>query len=102
MDEYGIERSLVMSNYGVPVPSPSLSTTRDGGGHDQRPRPRPLWVSFLPRDAEITRKSLKHAAEARVVGLKTTFLLGGNPNPGVGRGDQGDRRRVLRRCEKHD
>ena len=40
-----------------------------------------LWVSFLPRDREHTMESLKHAGEAGIIGLKTTFLLGGNPNP---------------------
>jgi predicted TIM-barrel fold metal-dependent hydrolase len=40
-----------------------------------------LWVSFLPRDRENTLEALKHAGEAGIVGLKTTFLLGGNPNP---------------------
>ena len=40
-----------------------------------------IWVSFLPRNAEMTRKALKLATESRVVALKTTFLLGGNPDP---------------------
>jgi predicted TIM-barrel fold metal-dependent hydrolase len=31
----------------------------------------------------MTRKSLKLAGESRVVALKTTFLLGGNPDPGT-------------------
>ena len=42
-----------------------------------------IWVSFLPRNAEMTRKALKLAGESRVVALKTTFLLGGNPDPGT-------------------
>ena len=42
-----------------------------------------IWVSFLPRNAEMTRKALKLAGERRVVALKTTFLLGGNPDPGT-------------------
>src|SRR6185436_14514057 len=40
-----------------------------------------IWVSFLPRNAELTRKALKLAGETRAVALKTTFLLGGNPDP---------------------
>src|SRR5207249_1930960 len=40
-----------------------------------------IWVSFLPRNAEMTRKALAYARESRVVALKTTFLLGGNPDP---------------------
>ena len=40
-----------------------------------------LWVSFLPQNKEMTLEALKHAGEAGIVALKTTFLLGGNPDP---------------------
>ncbi len=40
-----------------------------------------LWVSFLPQNKEMTLKSLERAGEAGIVALKTTFLLGGNPDP---------------------
>jgi len=40
-----------------------------------------LWVSFLPQNKQMTLDALSHAGESGVVALKTTFLLGGNPNP---------------------
>jgi predicted TIM-barrel fold metal-dependent hydrolase len=40
-----------------------------------------LWVSFLPQNKEMTLKTLERAGESGVVALKTTFLLGGNPDP---------------------
>jgi hypothetical protein len=84
LDELGVERGLVLPNYGIPVQSQPFSlnplvldtvatTDRIRGG---------LWVSFLPQNTDMTLEALKHAGEPGVVALKTTFLLGGNPNPG--------------------
>jgi len=42
-----------------------------------------LWVSFLPQNRELTLEALKHAGERGIVALKTTFLLGGTPDPGA-------------------
>jgi uncharacterized protein len=42
-----------------------------------------VWVSFLPDNAERTEKALELASERNVVALKSTFLLGGNPDPGT-------------------
>jgi predicted TIM-barrel fold metal-dependent hydrolase len=42
-----------------------------------------IWVSFLPRNRDLTMEALKHAGERGIVALKTTFLLGGNPDPGT-------------------
>lgn len=83
MDKYGIERALVLSNYGVPkqeqpfglnplVIEAAQSDDRISGG---------LWVSFLPQNKDMTVEALKSAGEQGIVALKTTFLLGGNPNP---------------------
>ena len=60
-------------------------------------------MSFLPRNAEMTRKALKLAGESRVVALKTTFLLGGNPDPSTW--DEETRAiadECFDVCEKHD
>jgi predicted TIM-barrel fold metal-dependent hydrolase len=51
----------------------------------------------------MTRKALKLASESRVVALKTTFLLGGNPDPG----SWDDETRAIADecfdvCEQHD
>ncbi|HVB43191.1 MAG TPA: amidohydrolase family protein, partial [Streptosporangiaceae bacterium] len=40
-----------------------------------------LWVSFLPQNKELTLEALRHAGEEGIAALKTTFLLGGNPDP---------------------
>ncbi len=83
MDRFGVERALVLPNYGVPVQEQPFSlnplvietvqsTDRIQGG---------LWVSFLPQNRDLTLEALKHAGEPGIVALKTTFLLGGNPNP---------------------
>jgi predicted TIM-barrel fold metal-dependent hydrolase len=83
MGEFNIERSLVMSNYGVPDHEISFGlndVVMDAATNDDRILGA-LWVSFLPRNAEHTRNALKLASESRMVGLKTTFLLGGSPDP---------------------
>ncbi len=83
MDGFGVERALVLPNYGIPVQEQPFSlnevvldavTSSDRliGG---------LWVSFLPRNKEMTLRALEQAGENGIVALKTTFLLGGNPNP---------------------
>jgi predicted TIM-barrel fold metal-dependent hydrolase len=83
LDRYGVERGLVLPNYGHPVQEQAFglnpvvldaaaSSDRVTGG---------LWVSFLPQNKELTMEALKHAGESGIVALKTTFLLGGTPNP---------------------
>lgn len=83
LDSYRVERGLVLPNYGIPrqeqpfllnplVLEACTNHDRILGG---------LWVSFLPQNAEMTREALKHCGERGIKALKTTFLLGGNPNP---------------------
>jgi uncharacterized protein len=83
LDGLGVERGLILPNYGIPVQSQPFSLNdlvldsiqkndRLVGG---------LWVSFLPQNKQMTLESLERAGEAGIVALKTTFLLGGNPNP---------------------
>lgn len=83
LDTVGVERALVLPNYGVPDQQAAFSlnpvmldavtsTDRLVGG---------LWVSFLPQNRESTMDALRHAGEDGIVALKTTFLLGGTPNP---------------------
>ena len=85
MDDLGLERALVLPNYGIPVQTQPFSlnplvldtvksTDRIRGG---------LWVSFLPQNREMTLEALSNAGEQGIVALKTTFLLGGNPDPGT-------------------
>jgi hypothetical protein len=87
MEEFKVERALIMSNYGVPIHELSFDlndVVMDAATSTDRLYAA-IWVSFLPRNAEMTRKALKLASESSVVALKTTFLLGGNPDPGTRR-----------------
>jgi predicted TIM-barrel fold metal-dependent hydrolase len=83
LDRLGVERALVIPNYGVPVQDQPFSlnplVVDSAAGNDRLGGA--LWVSILPQNKELTLEALKHAAEPRIVALKTTFLLGGNPNP---------------------
>ena len=105
MDYFKVERALAISNYGVPIHELSFDlndVVMDAATTNDRILAA-IWVSFLPRNAELTRKALKLASESRVVALKTTFLLGGNPDPG----SWDDETRALADecfdvCERHD
>jgi predicted TIM-barrel fold metal-dependent hydrolase len=83
LDRLGVERALVISNYGIPQQEQPFSLNPlvlDSAQASDR-LCGALWVSILPQNKERTLEALKHAGETRVVALKTTFLLGGNPNP---------------------
>lgn len=85
LDRYGIERSIVISNYGVPrqeQPFELNDVVLDAVTSSDRLLGA-VWVSFLPENAERTTKAFELASEDGVVALKTTFLLGGNPDPGT-------------------
>ena len=81
LDTHGIERALVLPNYGVPVPEVAFGLNHlalEAAQHDDRVRCG-LWVSPLASDAERNAEALALAAEEGVVALKTSFLLGGSP-----------------------
>jgi len=83
LDRRGIERGLILPNYGIPVQEQPFSLNElvlESVGRDDRLKGG-LWVSFLPRNREMTLSALEHADSPGVVALKTTFLLGGNPDP---------------------
>lgn len=85
MDDLGVERALVLPNYGIPVQGQPFSLNPlvlDTVKSNDRIRGG-LWVSFLPQNKEMTLEALRHAGEEGIVALKTTFLLGGNPDPGM-------------------
>jgi predicted TIM-barrel fold metal-dependent hydrolase len=83
LDRLGVEQALVIPNYGVPVQDQPFSLNPlvldSAKGNDRLAGA--LWVSILPQNKELTLAALEHAGEPRIVALKTTFLLGGNPNP---------------------
>lgn len=105
LDLRGLERGLVLPNYGIPVQEQPFSLNDlvlDAVARDDR-LSGGLWVSFLPANRELTMRALEKAGEARIVALKTTFLLGGNPNPETW---DPDTREVAEACfaaaEQHD
>lgn len=81
MDRDGVERALVVPNYGVPDPAVSfaLNDVALEAGDDDRVRVA-LWVSPRPEDAEATAATLSLAGESPVAALKLSFLLGGAPD----------------------
>lgn len=84
MDSLGVERGLVLPNYGIPVQEHPFSLNDvmlDAVTSSDRLKGG-LWVSFRPENREMTLDALRHAGEEGVVALKTTFLLGGTPDPG--------------------
>lgn len=83
MDSLGVERALALPNYGIPVQAQPFSLNPlvlDTVQANERIRGG-LWVSFLPQNREMTMEALRNAGEDGIVALKTTFLLGGNPDP---------------------
>jgi len=99
LDSFGVERALVIPNYGIPVQSQPFSLNEvmlDAVTSNDR-LAGALWVSFLPQNKEMTMEALSHVGEERIVALKTTFLLGGTPNPGEW---DDDTREVAEACFK--
>ena len=83
MDTNGVERALVMANYGYPD-SAQPFTLNPLVGESVQSTDRLLgliWVSSLPKDKERTTEALKLVGEKGLVGLKTTCLLGGTFDP---------------------
>jgi predicted TIM-barrel fold metal-dependent hydrolase len=83
MEENGVERALVMSNYGYPD-SAQPFTLNPLVGESTAKTDRLLgaiWVSALPKDKERTVEALKLIGQKGLIALKTTCLLGGSFNP---------------------
>ncbi|MBM6402974.1 amidohydrolase family protein [Phycicoccus sp. CSK15P-2] len=81
LDADGIERALVLPNYGVPVPDVAFELNHlalDAAQRDDRIRCG-LWVSPKASDRRRNDAALALAAEDGVAALKTSFLLGGSP-----------------------
>lgn len=81
LDDEGVERTLVLPNYGVPDPQVSFDLNHlalEAAQRDDRVRCG-LWVSPRASDAERNDAALRLAREDGVAALKTSFLLGGSP-----------------------
>jgi predicted TIM-barrel fold metal-dependent hydrolase len=82
LDAEGVERALVMPNYGVPIPELAFSFNPlviEAAAKDDRVRAA-LWVSPRAADAALTADALRLAGEPGVRALKISFLLGGAPD----------------------
>lgn len=83
MDKFGIERALVMSNYGIPEPAQPFGLNEvvlDACNKEDRILGA-IWFSGASRDKDLTAKALKLAGSPGIKVLKTTCLLGGTYNP---------------------
>ena len=81
LDRDGVERAVVIPNYGVPDASVSFGFNElvlDAAARDDRVAAG-IWCSPRPQDADATRAALELAGEPGVVALKISFLLGGAP-----------------------
>lgn len=82
LDANGIERALVLPNYGVPDPEVAFGLNHlaleAAQKHGDRIRCG-LWVSPKASDKDRNAKALTLAGETGVAALKTSFLLGGHP-----------------------
>lgn len=81
LDADGIERALVLPNYGVPDPDVAYTFNHlalEAAQKDDRISAG-LWISPKPSDAERNTEALALAGETGVAALKTSFLLGGHP-----------------------
>lgn len=80
LDDEGVERALVIPNYGVPQADLAFSFNElvlEAAAKDDRVRAG-LWVSPLASDASRTAEALALAEEPGVRALKLSFLLGGS------------------------
>lgn len=79
LDREGVERALVLPNYGVPDHTLSFGFNElvlDAASRDDRIRCG-LWTSPRCDDAGATARALSFAGEPGVAALKLSFLLGG-------------------------
>ncbi len=84
MVENGVDRALVMSNYGYPDSAQPFTLNPLVAESAIKSSDRLLgaiWVSALPKDRERTTEALKLIGEKGLLALKTTCLLGGTFKP---------------------
>jgi uncharacterized protein len=84
MDCRGIEKTLILPNYGIPVQEQPFSLNelvvklcKEGKGHVAGA----LWVSGLAQNTDLTNQALTMLDEPGVRALKMSYLLGGTPDP---------------------
>ena len=107
MDELGVERSVVLSNYGIPIPSQPFtlnpvvldavvgkSDMRLSGG---------IWFSPMLKMKEENEKAMALAGEDNIKILKATCLLGGSWDPAQWDAETAAMwENIIATCEKYD
>jgi predicted TIM-barrel fold metal-dependent hydrolase len=80
----GIEKTLIIPNYGIPVQEQPFSHNervarmcKEGAGKVVGA----LWVSGLPQNKHLTENALKLIHEPGIQALKMSYLLGGTADP---------------------
>lgn len=84
MDDHGVDRAMVMANYGYPDSAQPFTLNplvADSTQKDDRLLGA-IWVSALPQDRERTESAVRLIGEKGLIALKTTCLLGGTFDPG--------------------
>ena len=83
MDEHGIDRALVLPNYGYPDSNQPFTLNplvAEGAERSDRLLGA-IWVSALPKDKDKTIEALKLIGQKGLIALKATCLLGGTLDP---------------------
>ena len=107
MDELGVERSVVLSNYGIPVPSQPFTLNPvvcDAvvGKTDKR-LIGGIWFSPMLKMKEENEKALALAGEDNIKILKATCLLGGSWDPAAWDAETAEMwKSIIDTCEKYD
>jgi len=84
MDELGVERAMVLSNYGIPDPKQPFGlnpVVLDACAPTDKRIVGGIWFSPSGKLIDMTLDALKHAGEPGIKALKATCLLGGTWNP---------------------
>jgi predicted TIM-barrel fold metal-dependent hydrolase len=84
MDTLGVDRAIVMSNYGIPDPSQPLAlnpVVLDACGKEDKRILGGVFFSPMGKMKEATLEAMNLAGEPGVKVLKATCLLGGTWNP---------------------
>jgi len=84
MDRLGVDRAVVMSNYGIPDPSQPFglnSVVLDACANADKRILGGVWFSPSGKQKDLTLDAMKLAGEQNIKVLKATCLLGGTWNP---------------------
>lgn len=107
MDELGVERSVVLSNYGIPIPSQPFTlnpVVLDAvvGKSDKR-LIGGIWFSPMLKMKEENEKAMALAGEDNIKILKATCLLGGSWDPAQWDAETAAMwENIIATCEKYD